>query len=82
MPPCFGYEIINSSMLSLIDQINLLKDEIKTLKEITSKDNILLNDMTIVKEDLMYIRGDLRDIKMKIDESEIRRLSVENGINI
>ena len=74
--------MISVTMLSLIDQINLLKDEIKSLKETTSKDDILLNDITIVKEDLMDIRGNLRDIKMKIYEGEIRRLSVENGINI
>ena len=30
----------------------------------------------------MDIRGNLRDIKMKIYEGEIRRLSRENGINI
>ena len=82
MPPCSGYEMISATMLSLIDQVNLLKDEIKNLKDISAADNIIMNDMAIVKEDLLEIRGSIRDVKMKMYGNEIRRLSLNNGVDI
>ena len=83
MPPISGYELLAPMIVSLIDEISNLKEEMKIQKNSNIRDNILLDDTSHIKLDILDIKENVRDLKMKIYDREIRKLStVEQNIKI
>lgn len=75
LPPASGYENIAHLMSSLINEITDLKKEVKELKENRMKDLGIHQDNTIMREDLMSIKGEIRKLNHKLLGEEIRRNS-------
>lgn len=78
MPPCSGYEVIGSTLISLMNEIINLKEEIKINKDLDTKQNILLNDINLIKDDIIDIKTNVRDVKLKFFEKSMRRISIVN----
>ena len=75
MPPTSGYELIGSTIVNLINEIAALKEEIKEVKNNNFLNDILCNDVKNMKDDIMEINNNMRNLKMQFFEKEIRRLS-------
>ena len=76
LPPTAGFEIVAQSMVILIDEISSLKKEIAYMKEKRLTDTIYQQDFTLVKEDLLTIKGDLKRIYHSLLRKDIRRNSL------
>ena len=55
MPPTSGYELISTTIVSLINEISSLKDEIKTIKDFNKRNDIILDDFNHLKPDVLDI---------------------------
>ena len=59
MPPMSGYEIIGGTLSALIEEIYVLKEEIKALKHNNATEKKCLDNISI-KSDLIEIKKTLR----------------------
>lgn len=66
LPPSSGFELVASYMLNLIDEISNLKKEVQLLTEARLIENNFHHDTTIIKEDLLSIKGEIRKLKHKL----------------
>ena len=76
MPPTSGFEVIATYMKSFIDEIVVLKDEIKFLKENRFSVNVDKDDAIHMKEDIIAIKGELRKLNHRLLGGELRRNSM------
>ena len=81
MPPSSGFEIISLHLVALMDEIANLKNELKEIKDSGIRSNILIDDSTLIKNDLLQIKENIRDLKLKLYENEVRRLRNSIMIN-
>ena len=75
MPPTSGFEVVAQSMQSLIHEISNLRSEVEILKENRSSDELRAQESTLMQEDLLIIKGELRKLNSKIVGNELRRES-------
>ena len=73
LPPSSGFETVAHSLVSLIDEVSSLRKEIKVLKENRRADDIHQQDMIIIKEDLISVKGELRRLNHRLLGQEVRR---------
>ena len=76
LPPTSGFEVVAHSMVALIDEISSLKREVEFLKEKRLADTVYHHDATIMKEDLLTIKGELRKLNHGLMHNEVRRNSL------
>ena len=79
MPPTSGYEAIADVMNSLIDELTSLRNEIEVIKNADRRDQLLLDSNSAIRDDILELKDNVRNIKSKIFENQIRRLSIENA---
>lgn len=75
MPPSGGFEIVSLQIINLMEEITNLRSELKEIKDSGVRNNILIEDSTLIKNDLLQIKENIRDLKLKFYETEMRRLS-------
>ena len=76
LPPTSGFDVIADKMVSLNEEISLLKDEIRFLKESRLAENVANHDTVLIKEDILVIKGELRKLNHKLLGNEMRRSSL------
>ena len=76
MPPTSGFEVIAGCMRTFIDEITLLKEEVKFLKESRLSEDVSKDDSLHMREDIMAIKGELRKLNHKLMGDEMRRNSL------
>ena len=76
LPPTSGFEIVASRMITLIDEISQLKDEIRDLRDNRLTDDIMRQTCTMLQEDVIIIKGELRKLNHKFMEEDVRRNSI------
>ena len=81
MPPTSGFELIGNTIVSLIEEIQTLRDEIKIIKDSSIRENILIDDTTHIKTDLMDIKENIRDLKLKVFSQKIDNMNKESLLN-
>ena len=84
LPPSSGFDLIAQSLTALNDEILNLKKEIEFLKDSRIEQGITVDDMSMIKEDLITIKGELRKMNHRGLNDDIRRSSLvlENLQNI
>ena len=65
MPPTAENKSTNPLLSSLVDEIKILKDEIMSIKDISTTSEILLENYIHLKSDILDIKDNLRDLKLK-----------------
>ena len=75
LPPTSGFEIIAQSLTTLNDEILSLRKEIEYLKDNRIEQTITIHDMSMMKEDLIMIKGELKKINHRGLSDDIRRNS-------
>lgn len=78
MPPTAGYELIGTTIVTLINEISSLRDELKSIKDVNKRNDIILDDFNHMKSDVLDIKQNLRDIKLRFMEREIRKIDEDN----
>lgn len=76
LPPISGYGVIAGTLTQLLDEISLLKEEVSQLKEQRMTDNMIQNDITMVKEDLITLKGEMRKLNHRMIGGDLRRDSI------
>ena len=76
LPPSSGFDVVAESLISLIDEISLLRKEVEFLKEKRVTDLAANRDMTMLKEDVITVKGELRKLNHKLIGENIRRNSI------
>ena len=76
LPPTSGFEVIADYILKLFDEMTTLKSEIGQLKDSRMQDGNIQNDITIMKEDILIMKGEMRKLNHKIMGDDIRRSSM------
>lgn len=75
LPPSSGFETVASCLNTLMDEISKLKEEIKEVKTRRKEEYMLVQDNSIMKEDLIVIKGEIRKLNHRLIGDEIRRNS-------
>ncbi|KAK4312423.1 hypothetical protein Pmani_008756 [Petrolisthes manimaculis] len=75
-PPVYGYDIIGGVIGNLIDEVKELKSEIKDLKDARLNNIGMLENQYFMKEELLEIKGILKQFKQKQMLESGRRDSV------
>ena len=81
MPPGSGFELISNTIMSLIEEIQTLRDEIKIIKDSSIRENIIIDDTAHIKTDLIDIKENIRDLKLKIFSDKIGNLNRDMFLN-
>ena len=76
MPPSSGFEIVAHSMQSLIHEISNLKSEIESLRENRFTEEFHHQSNTLIQEDLLVIKGEIRKLNLRLMGDEVRRSSL------
>ena len=76
LPPTSGFEVISNNLIELIEEIGNLRQEVSLMKTIREEENVFRQDIVIIKEDLLAIRGDIRKINHNMISENIRRDSL------
>lgn len=76
LPPTSGFDVVASHMIELNEQLTALRKEIEVLKESRVNDNIDLKNNTIVQEDLLTIKSEIRKLNHKLMGENLRRSSL------
>ena len=79
LPPTSGFEVVASSINSLLKEIADLRKEVTLLKTSRIEDETMKQDHQLFKEDLITIKGELRKLNHKLMGDEIRRSSLALG---
>ena len=84
LPPSSGFELIAQSLTALNDEIVSLRKEIEHLKDSRIQENVIVHDMSMMKEDVIIIKGELRKMNHRALNEDIQRSSfvLENLHNI
>lgn len=82
LPPSTGFEIIASTLNSLMEEVITLRDEIKELKTLRSIESMSFDDLCLMKGDLLEIKGMLRMFKTNNEIDSLRRKSLELSDNV
>ena len=75
-PPTSGFEHVADRLMTLNEEIVSLRKEVEALKESRLTDNILSQNNTIMQEDILLIKSELRKLNHKFMEEDIRRNSL------
>lgn len=76
-PPCFGYEIIQNSIVSMAEQIADLKEELTTLRNANQDNKEILHNTTVLKEEIIELKSEISELKQ--NRSSTNLPVVENG---
>ena len=76
LPPTSGFDVIADSIVSLQSEILSLKEEISFLKETRLTECVNSQDVAVMKEDIILIKGELRKLNHKLLGNEVRRSSL------
>ena len=76
LPPSSGFEVIANTLVSLNDEIAMLKKEVETLRDSRVEQSIVSHDNIVMKEDLLFIKGELRKLNLRFMNGDIRRNSI------
>ena len=75
-PPAYGFDLIGGIINNLTDQIHELKNEIQNLKDSRVNCVSLMEDNCFIKEELLDIKGLLKQSKQKEMSESLRRDSI------
>ncbi|CAF2038490.1 unnamed protein product [Rotaria magnacalcarata] len=59
LPPTSGFGIIGDTIMSLMDEVSKLREEIKTLRDMRLSENSSMEDNVSIKETLLEIQLEL-----------------------
>ena len=76
LPPTSGFDLIAQSLTALNDEILALRKEIEYLKDNCIEQTFTFNDMSMIKEDLITIKGEIRKINHRNLNDDIQRSSL------
>ena len=76
MPPSSGFEIVARTVQTLIQEISDLKHEISDLKKNRQSNEVRSQDNSLILEDIMVIKGELRKLNHKLISDDVRRSSI------
>ena len=76
LPPSSGFEVIGHHILSLIEEISSLKHEAESLKESRFTNEIQQQSNTMMHEDILMIKGEIRKLNHTLLDQNIRRNSL------
>ena len=76
LPPSSGFEVIAGQIITLMDEISLLRTEVAALKDARLSNNNIQQENNILQEDILEIKGELRKLNHKIIGDNIRRDSL------
>ena len=79
MPPTAGYDLLSPLLVSLIEEIQNLKEDMKNFKDVNTTNDIILNDSVLIKGDLIDIKSSLRDLKLKFYESDLHKIDQDKN---
>lgn len=73
LPPSSGFDIVGEGLISLIDEVSKLREEVVHLKSLRVSDGNILSDLTCVKEALYEIRKEVNEIKN--DKNDLKKVN-------
>ena len=76
MPPSSAFEIVARTVQTLIQEISDLKHEISDLKKNRQSNEVRSQDNSLILEDIMVIKGELRKLNHKLISDDVRRSSI------
>ena len=79
LPPSSGFEIIAGTLISLNEEIVLLRKEVEALKEKRLDESVYSQDTIVMKEDILAIKGELRKLNHRFLKDDVRRSSILLG---
>ena len=80
LPPTSGFEVVAHHIVTLIDEISSLRQEVEALRESRLSDNILKQNNDILQEDILTIKGELRKlndvIMLKMNHGAVSSINI------
>ena len=76
LPPSSGFEVVAQSIVSLMDETTSLRKEVEALREQRFNETVHQQDIKMIKEDVVTMKGELRKINHRILGEAARRNSL------
>ena len=76
LPPSSRFELIANHVVNLMEEISSLRKEVEAFRESRLADSILLQNNTIIQEDLIVMKGEIRKSNHKLMSENVGRHSL------
>lgn len=76
LPPSSGFELVAQHIVSLIDETTSLRKEVEALREQRFNETAQQQDIKMIKEDVVTMKGELRKINHRMLGEAVRRNSL------